>query len=161
MRYHDKPTHLAFICIYITDIQILVIWLVERTSRDIHYYYHRRSKSPIRPLFPMFLSSRAPLLKQTSTCAKGCDPIMSTSNDLCIRANKPKTCEVWNCWCSKTLISCFSIIICGIFKILKLLNLFTIEIKYNLFRTLICVILNNVKFIFKIHQMTMIYMSFI
>ena len=51
--------------------------------------------------------------------------------------------------------------ICGIFIILKSLNLFTIEIKYNLFRTLICVILNNVKSIFKIHQMTRIYMSVI
>ena len=75
---------------FLTDIQILVIWLVELTSRDIHYYSHphQRSKSPIRPwgivfpiqqlgssLFPMFLSSRAPLLKQRSTCAKGCDPI--------------------------------------------------------------------------------------
>ena len=103
---------------YLTDIQIFVIGLVELTSRDIHYnsHPHRRSKSHIHPwgivfpiqqlglsLFPMFLSSRAPLLKQRSICAKGCDPIMS--NDLCIRANKPKTCEVWNCWCSKTLIS--------------------------------------------------------
>ena len=63
---------------------------MELTSRDIHYYSHphRRSKSPIRPLgivfpiqplgsslFPIFLSSRAPLLKQRTTCAKGCDPI--------------------------------------------------------------------------------------
>ena len=63
---------------------------MELTSRDIHYYSHphQRSKSPICPwgivlpiqqlgssLFPMFLSSRAPLLKQRSTCAKGCDPI--------------------------------------------------------------------------------------
>ena len=75
---------------YQTDIQILVIWLVELTSSDIHYYSHphRRSKSHFRPwgivfpiqqlgssLFPMFLSSRVPLLKQRSTCAKGCDPI--------------------------------------------------------------------------------------
>ena len=60
---------------YITDIQILVIWLVELTSRDIHYYSnpHRRWKRPIHPweiafpiqqlgssLFPMFLSSTAP-----------------------------------------------------------------------------------------------------
>ena len=73
---------------YITDIQILVIWLVEFTSRAIHCYSHphRRSKRPIRPwgivfpiqqlgssLFPMFLSSRAPLLKQRSTCAKCCE----------------------------------------------------------------------------------------
>ena len=37
------------ICTYITDIQILVIWLVEFTSRGIHYYSHphRRSCSPM------------------------------------------------------------------------------------------------------------------
>jgi hypothetical protein len=29
---------------YITDIQILVIWLVELTSRDIHYYSHSCSQ---------------------------------------------------------------------------------------------------------------------
>ena len=43
---------------YITDIQILVISLVELTSRDIHDYSHphHRSKSPIRPwgiVFPI------------------------------------------------------------------------------------------------------------
>ena len=82
--------YISISILYITDIHILVIWLVELTSRDIHYYSHphRRSKSPIRPwgivfpiqqlgssLFPTFFSSRPPLLKQRSTCAKGCDPI--------------------------------------------------------------------------------------
>ena len=28
---------------YITDMQILVIWLMELTSRDIHYYSHPAS----------------------------------------------------------------------------------------------------------------------
>ena len=75
------PTRNRSYCI--TDIQTIVIWLVELTSRDIHLYSHphRRSKRPIRPwgiafptqqlgssLFPMFLSSTAaPLLKQRST----------------------------------------------------------------------------------------------
>ena len=65
------PTRNRSYCI--TDIQTLVIWLVELTSRDIHYYSHprRRSKRPIRPWGISF----PPLLKQRSTCAKGCDPI--------------------------------------------------------------------------------------
>ena len=37
-------------------------------------------------LLPMFLSSKAPLLKQRSTCAKGCDPIdinaLQASNEM-------------------------------------------------------------------------------
>ena len=78
MQQEDKKKHKFLITKlnktnYKIDKQILVIWLVELTARDIHYYSHLRTGDqkdlwgiafPIQQLgsslFPMFLSSTAP-----------------------------------------------------------------------------------------------------
>jgi len=88
--YHWTHKHSLFVY-YITDIQILVIWLVELTSRDIHYCSHscRGSKSPIRPWWmgftnqqlgsSLFSQSHLTIFErqaQTKTWGEGCDPLM-------------------------------------------------------------------------------------